>query len=195
MDCHGGVMNIKEHAVKVTVPSGAIANDESVQFRIAASLFGPFILPEGYHPISAFVWIEACYKFKKNIKIEIEHHAYLNCQGDISKLCLVRTCEHEHTCDGHRKNQQIMHEVTEGFKYEINSSFCTYYADHFCSVCLATKSKETINRIIAYHYLPCNFASADSFKAEVCFCYDLEACRKQTMKRFHERNMYFCWLL
>ena len=183
-DCNGGEINIEEHAVKVTVPRGAIADDQSVEFQITASLFGPFTVPKGYHPISAFVTIEACYKFHKNIEIQIEHHACVESAKDISKLCLLRTCQHEHS-----EKQQTMHEVVGGYKYEVDSSFCKYFADHFCSVCCATKSECISNRVMAFHFLPHNFNSADSVKAEVCFCYNLVACRNRAIEVFEKRNM------
>ena len=66
-DYNGGELFIKEHAVKVTVPIGAIDKNYEVQIQAAASLFGPFIIPEDYYPISAYVWIGACYKFKKKL--------------------------------------------------------------------------------------------------------------------------------
>ena len=104
---------------------------------------------------------------------------------DISKLCVLRICEHEHN---HKQN---VHEVTEGYNYEINSSFCTYYSDHFCSVCLATKSKDTIDRIMVYHYLSEDYKNmlSDEFQSEVCFCFDLITCKTNTVKRFMERKM------
>ena len=54
--------------MKVIVPSGAIADNQSVEIQSAASLFGPFTMPKGYRPISAFISIEAFYKFNKNIE-------------------------------------------------------------------------------------------------------------------------------
>jgi len=94
--------------VKVIIPSGAIADNQSVGIQCATSLFGPFTMPKGYRPISVFVSIEACYKFKKNTEIQIEHHAYMKSAEDISNLCLLKTCEHESS-----GGQQIMHEVTD----------------------------------------------------------------------------------
>ena len=177
----GGVITIKEYAVKVTIPSGAIDINHEVEVQVVASLFGPFTIPKGYRPISAYVWIKNCYEFKKPLQVEIEHHAYVSSTEDISNLCVLKTCEHD--------RHQEMHEVTHGYHFEVNSPFCIYYAYHFCSVCLATNSTSTTNRVMAYHVLPNDYESADQLKAELIFCYDLEPCRKRTEDRISNRNM------
>ena len=69
-----------------------------------------------------------------------------------------------------------MHEITQG--YGISDSVCTLYTDHFCSYCLADKSEQIPDRIVAYHCLPEDYKSVDEFKAELCFCYDSSYWRK-----------------
>ena len=48
---------MEEHAVKITIPCGAIGMGCNVQIEAVASLFGSFNIPEGYDPVSAYVWI------------------------------------------------------------------------------------------------------------------------------------------
>lgn len=103
-DCNGGELLIKEHAIKVTVPIGAIDENYEVQIQAAASLFGPFIIPEDHYPISAYVWIGACYEFKKKLKIEMEHDIVVSEETDVSELCVLTACE-EDRCDG--ENNQM----------------------------------------------------------------------------------------
>ena len=181
-DHNGGRITIEDYAIKVTIPNGAIAVGDNVKFKVSASLYEPYSIPEGYRPISAYVSITCDrYSFYKLISVEIEHHAFISTTEDISSLCVLKTCEND--------NCSEMHEVTKGYKYEIGSSFCTYYTCHFCSLCLAAKSAVTTDRIMAYHYLPKDYQSVDEFKAELCFCYDLEPCRNRTKERFAKRNM------
>ena len=179
-DYNGGELLIKEHAVKVTVPIGAIDENYKVQIEAAASLFGPFIIPEDYYPISAYVWIGAGYEFKKKLKIEMEHDIVVSEGTDVSELCVLTACE-ENKCDG--ENNQIlyrMHEDTCEYHYELNKSTCTIFTSHFCSKCLAAKEAEAkkARRIIMYHYLPEDYKSEDEFVAEVCLCYDLRFCKE-----------------
>ena len=162
----GGVMIIKEYNVKVTVPSEAIENNCVVEIQAAASLFGPFDIPSDYHPVSAYVWIGANYTFKKAIEIEFEHHADISNSADISHLCILKAC-----CD-----HPVLHESSED--YTMSDSVCTLYTNHFCSYCLAAKGIKVPDRIVAYHYLPEDYESVNKFRAEVCFCYDLNCCKK-----------------
>ena len=175
-DYNGGELLIKEHAVKVTIPIGAIDKGCHVQIEAAASLFGPFIIPEGYHPISAYVWIGACYEFKKNLIVEIEHDIVV-CEEIMSELCVLTACEKD-ICG--EKEKFIMHEDNCKYQYEINKSTCKFFNHHFCSKCLALKDTKPVSpkRIKVYHYVPMDYRSKVEFITEVCFCYDLLLCKK-----------------
>ena len=88
-DSNGGVLFINEHGVKINVPAGAIAKGHIVQLEAAAGPVGPaYNIPEGYHPISVYVLLEASYLFKEKLKIEIEHDIVVSEDTDISKLCV-----------------------------------------------------------------------------------------------------------
>ena len=179
-DYLGGELSIKEHAVKVTVPVGAIDEGYRVQIEAAASLFGPFIIPDGYHPISTYVWVGACYEFKKKLKVEIEHDIDVTEETNLSELCILTACE-EDKCD--RDNNEIVYKMHEDkiceYQYELNKSTCTFFTSHFCSKCLATRGEaDKPKRIIMYHYLPEDYKSAHEFITEVSFCYDLRYCRQ-----------------
>ena len=179
LDYDGGELLIKEHAVKVTVPFRAIEYNSMVQIEAAASLFGPFIIPEGYHPISAYVWIGACYEFEKNLAIKLEHDIVVSEETDISELHVLTACE-EDICSG--EDNQIfykMHEDTCEYNYELNKSTCTILTSRFCTKCLSAKGKaKKAKRIIMYHYLPEDFKSVFEFITEVSFCYDLKFCKE-----------------
>ena len=178
VDYYGGELFIDEHAVKVTIPTGAIDKGCQVQIEAAASLFGPFIIPEGYYPISAYVWIGACYEFKKNLTVELEHDIVVSEETDVSELHVLTACK-EDICHG-KDNQMLykMHEDT--CEYQLNNTTCTLFISHFCSKCLAVKDNNTKmpKRVIMYHYLPENYKSEYEFVAEVTFCYDLKFCKE-----------------
>ena len=91
---HEGTLTLQDYAVKVSTLRGAIAYDPVVEIKLAASLFGSFVIPMGYHPISALCgYLGACYEFNKNILIEIEHHSHMVNAEDISNLCVLKACE------------------------------------------------------------------------------------------------------
>ena len=164
----GGKILIPQHAIKVMVPAGAIAEGHRVQIEAAASLFGPFIIPEDYDPIGAYLWIAAHYKFKKPLKIEIEHEVFVSENTNLSDLCVL-------TAD----RENYMHEDYCENHYSLKKSFCTIFASRFCSKCPAKKRKAHMpKRVIMYHYLPEDYKVVNEFVAEVSFCYDLLSCKK-----------------
>ena len=180
-DHKGGELSVKEHAVKVIVPPGAIDKDHKIEVEAAASLFGPFITPEGYYPISAYVWVGAnCHEsdIKEKLKVEIEHDAYVGEETHRSELCVLTACE-EDKCDG--ENNQIVYKMHEDTicEHNYNTSTCSLITSPFCSKSLAAKVEAKIpKRIIMYHYLPKDYKSAYEFTAEVSFCHDLQFCRQ-----------------
>jgi len=177
-DYDGGELLIKEHSVKVTVPNEAIDRGYEVQIEAAASLFGPFIIPDGYYPISAYVWIGTCSKFiKKPLEVEIEHDIVSD-EINSSELCVLTASEKD-IC-GEKAGQKIfkMNEDKVKYQFQINDTTCTVSSDHFCCKCLAMKTYEKIpKRIIMYHYLPKNYKYEKEFEAEVSFCPDLTLCK------------------
>ena len=178
----GGVIDIEEYGVKVSVPSGAIEEHCMIEIQAAASLFGPFDIPNDWHPVSAYVWIGANYTFKEIIQIEFEHHADISNSENISNLCILKACCTKSCikCNDHR---HMMHRLTQG--YCISESVCTLSTNHFCSLCLAAKSKTVPDRIVIYHYLSKDYKSADEIRSEVCFCYDINHC-KQVISHFQD---------
>ena len=177
-DHKGGELSVEKHTVKVTIPPGAIDEGFKVEIQAAASLFGPFITPEDYYPTSAYVWIGACYEFKKKLKVEIEHDIYVTEETDLSELYILTACG-EDKCD--EENNQIVYKMHEDntceYQYKLNQSTCTLSTTHFCSKCLAAKAKK-VQRITMYHYLPEDYKSANEFFTEISFCYGLQFCRE-----------------
>ena len=163
----GGVMVVDNYGLKIIVPEGAIEYHYYVEIQVAASLLGPFIISKGYHPVSPYIWIAAGYVFKKEIRIEFQHHADISSLKDTSQLRILGCCSHHST-----------HHHEREWRFEISYTVCTLFTNHFCSFCLASNNDQIANRIVAYHYLPVNYESADTFRAELCFCYDVNICKE-----------------
>ena len=176
--CDGGVMDVKHYGLKVIVPKGAIdTEDPCVEIKVAESLFGPFDIPSDCHPVSPYVWIAAVspadYVFRKQLRVEFQHHADISNVEDISKLCVLKaSCTKCHT------HHPKIHMTTWNYHFDISDTVCTLFTTHFCSYCLASKSDQVPDRIMVYHYLSENYKSADTFRAEICFCYDLNICKE-----------------
>lgn len=161
------------------IPKGAIEG-HCVEIEVAVSLFGPFDIPSDFHPVSPYVWIApvspAGYVFKKQLQIEFQHFADVSDSNNISKLCVLKaSCT---TCSTHHPK---MHMTAWNCHFDIDDTVCTLFTNHFCSYCLASKSVQVPDRIVAYHYLPNDYELADTFRAEICFCYDLSICKEVMM--------------
>jgi len=136
-DHHGGVLIIEEHDITITVPELAVSKGEEVNLQAVTSLVGPYKIPDDYDPISVFVWIGADYRFKKPIKITIPHFAFIENLDDIFDIVVLTANKKDIilTEDGDLLFQ--MHRSLYDYHYEVNSDYCDYYTDHFCSKCLA----------------------------------------------------------
>ena len=108
-------------------------------------MIGPYIIPKGFHPVSAYVWIAANYIFKKEVQIQIEHHAVLSHPEDILSM-LTACCKDK---DG--QGMYEMHEAAYQPRCKLREQVCTYSTDHFCSNCLAKKKEEIPDAIVIYH--------------------------------------------
>ena len=174
----GGVLLIDEHSIIITVPKGAVAEGDKVQIEATASLIGPYIIPKGFHPVSAYVWIGASYTFKKELQVQIEHHTVLSQPEDILQLSMLTAFCKDKLVGKCGQDMYEMHEATYQPQCSIKGSVCIYSTNHFCSNCLAKKDETIPDRIIVYHMLPESYKSANAFKLEICFCCDLKCCKK-----------------
>lgn len=184
-DSEGGELSLDEHSVTLTIPKGAVAEGDEVQVQAAASLIGPYIIPDGLYPVSVYAWIGASYKFRKPVQIQIEHHAALSQHEDILQMSLLTACCNDRIVGSNGEDFYKMHEASYHPQCKIDESFCIYSTDHFCSNCLAKKNEKIPDRIAVYHMLPNSYESADTFSSEICFCYNLELCKKVIILRFY----------
>ena len=178
-DCNGGELFIKEHAVKITVPAGAITEDHVVQLEAAAGPLGAYSIPKGYHPVSVYVLLEASYLFRKKLKVEIEHDIVVSEDTDTSKLLVLTTGKEASYFGKDGEKWLEMHEDTCQYQYEVNGSTCTLFTDHFCSKCLATTDPVKIPKtVMIYDYLPKDYKTATELAFEICVCYNLTFCKE-----------------
>ena len=174
-DSEGDKLLIGKRSVTITVPKGAVTNGDEVQIQAAASLIGPYIIPEGYHPVSAFVWIGVSYTFEKHVLVQIEHHAALSQQEVVLQMNMLTPCHKEKVTNNDGRNMYTMHEPTCLPQCIIKELVFIYSTDNSCSNCLAKRNEKIPDKIVVYHML---YESADLFASEVCFCYNLELCKK-----------------
>jgi len=188
---YGKKLEVQDHNVTVEIPKGAIEKGDIVEVEVAASLFGQHKLPKGYTRISSFVWIGASYNFKKPLKIEVEHHAVVAKEADISQFCVMEVCKENRT-DPHTDEERMCEAI------QVYSSHCeighTFYIYHTHSklTCLAKRSAKIADEVVVYQFLPKNYTEVEDFIVEICFCCNLKFLRKvcRLLHLSYYRNTY-----
>ena len=105
----GGVFHNQYHNFAIIIPPGAISQGECVEIQATASCFGPYIIPDGFYPISSYYWISTNYEFKVSVYIIMNHYAKVASLEDIESLYVLHTCTHDN--DDIREMNKISDEV------------------------------------------------------------------------------------
>ena len=196
-DHNGGDLIIKDHDVTITVPKLAVSEGDKVEVKAAASLIGPYKLPEEYDQISVFVWIGANYMFRKPVQIRIPHIASFVDLNDVFDVVILTANKNDLVLNENNNLVLQMHESVYDYQYEVNKDYCDYYTDHFCSKCLARRrsfisklfsrltsstprelSNPNRTRTTVFFCVPEDYATADELLIELCICYSLKHCLK-----------------
>ena len=172
---YGTQIVLDKHNITITIPKGAVEKGIIVEVTAAASFFASFSFPNDYRCISPYLWIGASYEFKKPLKVEMEHHAAVSRQKDLSKLCVM---EAERNKDDFGDNY-AMCEVNDNpeCRFEIDSPRCSYRTKSKYT-CLASKDREMADNVAVYYFLPKTYKSDDNFSAIFCFCYNVKFCKQ-----------------
>ena len=94
-DHNGGVLTSKYGDLLVTIPKGAIKEDDLVTLSLASDLYGPFILPSKHQSesdvVCPYYWIgvNELYHFQMPVQVEFEHFAVVTAcdPSHIKLLC------------------------------------------------------------------------------------------------------------
>ena len=191
-DHNGGILIIKEHDVTITVPTLAVSEGEKVEVQAAASLIGPYKLPDDCNPVSVFVWMGADYVFKKPVKVRIPHFASVTELDEVFGVVVLTADKNDLVLNEDGDLVLQMHESVYDYQYEVGEEYCDYYTDHFCSKCLARRStfyyyifklynwltlcKPIKTRVVMFYCLPHDYETADKILLELCICYSLHHC-------------------
>ena len=176
MDYKGGTLFIEDHMIFIEIPENAVASNHIVQVQAAASLYGPYIIPDEYEQISAFLWMGANYTFRKPVKIIMQHHSAVLTEEDKCDITVLTASDQ----DMSKEDGQIFFRMHSDNSYdiEVEGSVCVYKVQHFCSDCIVKrKTKNLPDRIAVLHYFPTEYQSLTNVRSEVCFCYDTEFCK------------------
>ena len=172
---YGKQIIIENHNITITIPKGAIEKGVVVEIAAAASCFASFNLSKDYRCISCYLWIGANYDFQKPLKVEMEHHAAISRQENLSKLCVMegkRNTTSDYTYD------YTMCEVNDKtYQFHVDSSRCTFFTKSGYT-CLASKDRKVADKVAVYYFLPKSYKLDNTFAAVFCLCYTLKFCKQ-----------------
>ena len=174
VDYLGGVFYNQYHNFAVVIPPGAVAQGDCVEIQGTANYFGPYIIPDGFYPISSHYWVSANYEFKAPVYFIMNHYAKIRCIDDINNLHVLHKCTHEH----HVTNSDItMSIISSGVYFDNEIGYCVLATYHFCTYCEA-KTEKLIPEYLTACYCTYDESSSGTHIAEVCFCPSNYNCKK-----------------
>ena len=171
VDYLGGVFYNKYHNFAIVIPPDAVSKGDCVEIQATANWFGPYIIPDGFYPISSYLWVSANYRFKAPVYLIMNHYAKIRGLDDVNNLYVLQT-------PVHNSNKNLMMSTTSnGVYFDNEIRYCVLATNHFCSYCQAKKVKHISEYLLANFY-SYKDSITQSYIAEVCFCPSNSDCQK-----------------
>ena len=181
VDHLGSVFYNQYHNCAIVIPPGAVSQGDCVEIQTTANYFGPYIIPEGFYPISSYYWVSANYEFKAPVYFIMNHYAKIRSLEDISNLHVLHKCVQDSDT---MKNDLMMSKITDGVYFDIEIGYCVLATNHFCSYCQA-KDIRHIPEYLSACYCTFDESISGSHVAEVCFCPSNSECKKVTLLQWY----------
>ena len=170
----GGVFYNKYHNFAMVIPPGAVAHGDCVEIQGTADHFSPYIIPDGFYPISSHYWISANYKFKVQVYFIMNHYAKVRSLEDISNLHVLHKCAQDPNVSS---ENLMMSVIANGVYFDNEIGYSVLATNHFCSYCQAKSVKHIPEYLLACYYTY-DVSSSGSRISEVCFCPSNSECKK-----------------
>ena len=174
VDHRGGAFYNLSHNFAIVIPPNAVAQGDYVEIQATANYFGPYVIPDGFYPISSYYWVSADYVFKSPVYLIMNHYAKIRSVQDIDNLHVLHKCA-QHATD--MNDNLMMSTICDGVYFDKDIGYCVLATNHFCSYCQA-KDVRHIPEYLTACYCTYDEPSSASFIAEVCFCPSSSECIK-----------------
>ena len=172
VDHLGGVFYNRYNNFAVVIPPGAVSQGDCVEIQATANYSGPYIIPEGFYPISSYYWVSANYEFKAPVYFVMNHYAKITCLEDINKLHVLHKCAR----DPDAMNEGLS-TIPDGVYFDKEIGYCVLATNHFCTYC-GTKSDKGIPEYLTACYYTYDESSSGKYIAEVAFFPSNYNCKK-----------------
>ena len=176
VDHHGGAFYNQYHNFAIVIPPDAVAQGDCVEIQGTANYVGPYVIPDGFYPISSYYWVSANYQFKSPVYFIMNHYAKIRSVEDISHLHVLHRCAQNSTI---MNDDRMMSTISDGVYFDNEIGYCVLATNHFCSYCQAKDDKH-IPEYLTACYCTYDEPSSGSLIAEVSFCPSSSECIKVT---------------
>ena len=174
VDHRGGAFYNQSHNFSIVIPPGAVAQGDCVEIQGTANYFSPYVIPDGFYPISSYYWVSANYVFKSPVYLIMNHYVKIRSVEDIDNLHVLHKCAQDATA---MNDDLMMSTISDGVYFDNDIGYCVLATNHFCSYCQA-KDVRHIPEYLTACYCTYDEPSSASFIAEVCFCPSSSECIK-----------------
>ena len=170
----GGAFYDQSHNFALVIPPNAVAQGDYVEIQATANCFGPYVIPDGFYPISSYYWVSANYVFKLPVYLIMNHYAKIRSVEDIDNLHVLHKCAQESIA---MNDDLMMSKISDGVYFDNDIGYCVLATNHFCSYCQA-KDIRHIPEYLTACYCTYDEPFSTTFIAEVCFCPSNSECIK-----------------
>ena len=178
VDHRGGVFYNEYHNFALVIPPGAVLQGDCVEIQGTSEYFGPYIIPDGFYPISSYIWVSANYVFKATVYFIMSHYAKIRSLEDISNLHVLHNCSHDPNIASKRT---MLSTISDGVYFDTKIGYCVLATNHFCSYCQAKSVKSIPDHLLLCYCTYDEYCSGSCSKVgEVCFCPSNSECKKVT---------------
>ena len=178
VDHLGGVFYNPYHNFALIIPPGAVSQGDCVEIQGTANHFSPYIIPEGFYPISSYFWVSANYEFKTAVYFIMSHYAKIRSLEDISYLHVLHHCMQDPSATS---ENLMLSTISDGVYFDSEIRYCVLATNHFCSYCQAKSVKSIPEFLLACYCTYDEYSSGSCTRiAEVCFCPSNSECKKVT---------------
>ena len=174
VDHLGGVFYNRYNNFVIVIPPGAVSQGDCVEIQATANYFSPYVIPDGFYPISSYYWVSANYEFKASVYFVMNHYAKIRSLKDINNLHVLHKCARDPNA---MKEDLMISRIPDRVYFDKEIEYCVLATDHFCTYCGA-KSDKGIPEFLTACYYTYDESFSGKYIAEVAFFPSSYKCKK-----------------
>lgn len=155
-DEYGRTVEIED--IQVKFPPGSISAETIAHIELGVGLYGPFSFPDGYQPVSPFIWLCIQEEFELMLPIEIKlPHMVMDIEG--VELAFAKA-NHQNYCYDSAKGYKVFffENIADGESYfespteksVVETGYGILHVNHCCIYCINAKITPKLAKSLGY---------------------------------------------